>query len=156
MTSHGTLYSQPITTGALNRRGIIGIALADILIGVARHAARTLIDSGSEASFVPHPYNLFLISISVSSFFISIDLINQLLRFWELVEVSTTSVKSEQDAYYERPFLETTRRDANRRYIVCLLFRMEYPDKLTLGRRQGHRPQHYRYQSQRQQRHPDQ
>lgn len=33
---------------------ILGIAMADILIGEVRHAARALIDSGYKVSFVPH------------------------------------------------------------------------------------------------------
>ena len=56
-----------------------------------------------------------------------------LLRFWELEETPKRKIMSTYDRICEENYLKTTRRGSDGRYIVTLPFKLEFPDKLSLG-----------------------
>ena len=58
------------------------------------------------------------------SFFNEVSLDKQLTRFWELEEIPTKKFLTEDEAYCEKLFSETTTRQPDGRYVVRLPVRV--------------------------------
>lgn len=60
------------------------------------------------------------------------DICTQLRKFWEVEEISTKPVPSEEELYCENLYVKTTYRREDGRYVVKLPFRKEFPKSLFL------------------------
>ena len=60
------------------------------------------------------------------------DISSQLRKFWEIEEITTTPVQSEEDLYCEELYKSTTYRREDGRYVVKLPFKKEFPKSLFL------------------------
>ncbi|XP_075150481.1 uncharacterized protein LOC142224584 [Haematobia irritans] len=69
--------------------------------------------------------------------FNEISLGKEISRFWEVEELPRKRFLSASDQYCEDLFLRTTRRAPNGRYIVCLPFKDDFPNRISIGSSRG-------------------